>query len=150
MINLDIARPYRSLVNSSHLLEAVRAALRHEGVQDTSALTLVIKGDRTLRKLNKAYRQIDLPTDVLSFPGGHTDPDTGAPYLGDVVISYQQAKAHAEHAGHSVDDELRLLVVHGILHLLGYDHDDPDERARMWTAQAEILASLGSGLLQPD
>jgi probable rRNA maturation factor len=150
MINLDIARPYHSLVNSNLLIEAVQATLRHQGIQDKGELTLVITGNKTIRKLSKAYRQVDSPTDVLSFPGGHTDPDSGRTYLGDVIISYQQAKTQAVAAGHSVDDELRLLVVHGILHLLNYDHEEPSDKDRMWAAQAEILADLGSRITQPD
>lgn len=150
MINLDVARPYRSLVNTTLLFEAVAATLRHQGIQDNNELTLVITDDETIQKLNKAYRQLDSPTDVLSFPGGHTDPDSGETYLGDVIISYQQAKTQAEAAGHSIDDELRLLVVHGVLHLLNHDHEEPVEKARMWAAQAEILAGLGSRFTQPE
>jgi probable rRNA maturation factor len=150
MINLDIAKDYRPLVNSSLLLETIGATLRHEGIEDSADLTLVITGDSAIRELNLTYRGLDSPTDVLSFPANHTDPDTGAAYLGDVVISYQQAESHSVAGGHSVDDELQLLIVHGVLHLLDHDHESPEEKDRMWSAQAGILADLGSTLILPD
>jgi probable rRNA maturation factor len=86
---------------------------------------------------------------VLAFPLGEIDPDLHVPYLGDVVISYPRAEAQAATAGHLVLDELRLLVVHGALHLLGYDHQDPSGKNKMWAVQAEVLESLGCTFTQP-
>jgi probable rRNA maturation factor len=92
--------------------------------------------------LNRQYLGVDAPTDVLSFPVGEVDPESEALYLGDILISYPQALAQAEAAGHPVQAELQLLVVHGTLHLLGYDHAEEDEKTLMWKAQDEILARL--------
>ena len=86
---------------------------------------------------------MDAATDVLSFPASESDPETGTPYLGDILISIPRATAQAQAAGHPVEDEVQLLVVHGTLHLLGHDHAEAEEKARMWRAQAEVLGRLG-------
>jgi probable rRNA maturation factor len=105
----------------------------------------VITDDQHLHQLNKQFRDVDAPTDVLSFPAGHVDPENGTRYLGDILISFPRAESQASAADHSFMEELQLLVVHGILHLLGYDHASEDEKERMWLAQAEILGQLGIG-----
>jgi probable rRNA maturation factor len=126
------------------LLEgAARAALDHQSADGD--LTLVLTGDEQLRRLNRDYRGVDAPTDVLSFPASETDPETGAPYLGDILLSVSRADEQARAAGHPLADEARLLVVHGVLHLLGHDHAEADEKAKMWQAQSTILDSLGLG-----
>jgi probable rRNA maturation factor len=106
-------------------------------------LTLVITDDAQVQELNQKYRGIDAPTDVLSFPSGEVDLDTGHTYLGDVIISYPQAYNQSELAGHPVESELQLLTIHGVLHLLGYDHAEPQEKSRMWAAQTAALTTLG-------
>ncbi len=106
-------------------------------------LTVVLTGDGELRKLNREYLGIDAPTDVLSFPSSEIDPETRASYLGDVLISLQRAEAQAKAAGHPLEAEVQLLVIHGVLHLLGYDHARPEDKRRMWSAQAKALEQLG-------
>ena len=110
---------------------------------DEAELTIVIGDEALLHQLNQQYRHVDAPTDVLSFPAGHTDPDSNAPYLGDVVISLPRAQAQAAAGGHPLADELQLLVVHGVLHLLGHDHAEAAEKQAMQTAQDAILTQLG-------
>jgi probable rRNA maturation factor len=112
-----------------------------EGVK--SEATIVLSDDAQLKALNYQFLGIDEPTDVLSFPAGETDPDSDTLYLGDVILSLSRAREQAAIGGYLLQDELQLLVVHGMLHLLGYDHADVDEKARMWAAQAEILDDLG-------
>lgn len=131
------------------LKKAARATLKQEGVTPEPDLSIVIDNDETLRQLNLRFMGIDEPTDVLSFPAGETDPETGKQYLGDVVISYQQAQHQAANRQHSIEDELQLLVVHGILHLLGHDHAEEEEKRRMWTAQKQVLSNLGNPI-NPD
>jgi probable rRNA maturation factor len=118
----------------------------------SAGLTLVVTDDEAMHRLNRTYLGIDAPTDVLSFGGESPDfvsvPEAGL-YLGDVIISYPQAQAQAAAAGHSVEAELALLVVHGVLHLLGYDHVRPEDKAVMWERQAEVLARLGLGHIAP-
>jgi probable rRNA maturation factor len=106
-------------------------------------MTIVLTDDAQLHELNREYLGVDAPTDVLSFPASESDPETGTPYLGDILISIPRAKQHADAAGHSVEDEAQLLVVHGTLHLLGHDHAKAGEKARMWKAQAEVMSGLG-------
>jgi probable rRNA maturation factor len=91
----------------------------------------------------------DRPTDVLSFPSGEPDPANGRLYLGDIAISFPQARLAANRGGHSVKSELQLLIVHGVLHLLGHDHAHTAEKARMWAAQAAILSELRAGITGP-
>lgn len=106
-------------------------------------MTIVLTDDAQLHELNREYLGVDAPTDVLSFPASESDPETGTPYLGDILISIPRAKKQAEAAGHSVEDEVQLLVVHGTLHLLGHDHAGAEEKARMWKAQSEVMSGLG-------
>jgi probable rRNA maturation factor len=106
-------------------------------------MTIVLTDDEQLQELNRDYLGIDAPTDVLSFPAAEADPETGVPYLGDILISIPRARQQAESAGHSVEAEVQLLVVHGTLHLLGHDHAEAEEKTRMWKAQAEVMSKLG-------
>lgn len=130
------------------LEQAARAALMHQGEPSESELSILLTDDARLQALNHKYLGIDAPTDVLSFPASETDPETGARYLGDILISVPRAQAQAEAAGHPLEAEVQLLVVHGVLHLLGHDHAEAEEKARMWKAQTEILAGLGLGSIQ--
>jgi probable rRNA maturation factor len=130
------------------LKRAARAALVHESEPQDCELSIVLTDNEHLQELNLNYLGIDAPTDVLSFPAAETDPESGARYIGDILISIPRAQAQADAAGHPLESEVQLLVVHGVLHLLGYDHAEPEEKSRMWKAQAEILHSLGLGNIQ--
>jgi probable rRNA maturation factor len=112
-------------------------------------LTIVVTGNAQLRSLNRAFREVDAPTDVLSFA---TDEQPGPDtlYLGDVVISYPKAREQALAGRHSVEAELQLLVVHGVLHLLGHDHYTEAEKNVMWKAQSAVLKRLGAGITGPQ
>ncbi len=120
---------------------AAMAALTHQSADGN--LTIVLTSDAQLQQLNHTYLGVDAPTDVLSFPASETDPETGAQYLGDILISIARAEAQAQAAGHPLASEVQLLVVHGVLHLLGYDHGEAEEKSRMWAVQAEILEGIG-------
>ena len=129
----------------SLITRAVNAALNHQKEPLDVNLSVVLTDNRRLRKLNRDYLGVDAPTDVLSFPASESDPETGARYIGDILISVPYATRGAKQAGNSLEAELQLLVVHGVLHLLGHDHAKPKEKAKMWKAQAEILEALGLG-----
>lgn len=145
MIHIESSPDVRTI--SPALIErAANAALAREAANGD--ITIVLTGDAQLRELNRGYLGIDAPTDVLSFPASETDPETGARYLGDILISIPRAEEQAKAAGHPLDAEVQLLVVHGVLHLLGHDHAEPHEKSKMWKAQAEILQSLGLGEIQ--
>lgn len=111
-------------------------AMRLAGVPEEAELSVAFVSDEAIAELNHQYRQMEGPTDVLSFEGM-------APILGDIVISPAYAERSAQTAGHSLDQELCILLVHGILHLLGMDHADPDEERVMFGRQAEIVKALG-------
>jgi probable rRNA maturation factor len=141
MINIESTFTF-----SKDLIErAVQATLKHQSQSLDCDLTFVLTDDAQLKELNRDYLGIDAPTDVLSFPASESDPETGARYIGDVIISMPYATRSAEKAGHGLEAEVQLLVVHGVLHLLGHDHAEAEEKERMWKAQAEILESLGLG-----
>jgi probable rRNA maturation factor len=123
------------------LERAALAVLEHQSADGD--LTIVLTDDVQLHELNREYLGIDAPTDVLSFPASETDPETARRYLGDILISVPRAEEQARAAGHMLEAEVQLLVVHGALHLLGYDHAEAEEKTRMWKAQAEILERLG-------
>lgn len=144
MIHIESEFPFQE-----DLLErAARTALEHEGETLDSELTIVLTNDARLQELNRDYLGIDAPTDVLSFPASELDPETGARYLGDILISVPRAESQATAARHPLESEVQLLVVHGVLHLLGHDHAEATEKARMWKAQAEVLEMLGLGNIQ--
>jgi len=107
-------------------------------------LSIVLCDDAFIHPLNRDYRGKDRPTDVLSFPqreGEESDPDD--PVLGDIVLSVERAQAQADERGHSVETEIRILLVHGILHLLGYDHEDDADAEEMEAEERRVLAMLG-------
>ncbi|RIK53614.1 MAG: rRNA maturation RNase YbeY [Chloroflexi bacterium] len=154
-VNVDIDDDYAALVSAGDLAAAVVATLRHQQV-DAGEVTLVVAGDDEVRQLNRDYRGIDAVTDVLSF-AAHDTADADAPalalppelaaeldaHLGDIVIAYPYAARQAAHYGAALAAELRLLAVHGTLHLLGFDHDTPQAEAAMWAAQEAVLAEFG-------
>lgn len=128
---------------ASLLERTARLTLGRESAPVDADLTIVLTDDAQLQELNREYLGLDAPTDVLSFPASESDPETGAPYLGDILISIPRAKIQAQAAGHRLEEEVQLLVVHGVLHLLGHDHAGAEAKARMWAAQAEVLGRLG-------
>ena len=147
---LDFVDFYADLLNHSQIENCVLTTLEFQGVSTDTDLSILVGNDSRIQQLNQEFMGIDAPTDVLAFPAGHLDPDTGRVYLGDVIISFPQAKNQADQAGHSLAAEINLLVVHGVLHLLGYDHDEPEGKAKMWSAQTQILTTLGVRINSPD
>jgi probable rRNA maturation factor len=143
MVTIQVKRSVKLPVNKSILLNAARTTLMLAGTSAEPDVGIVIGNDALLHQLNVKYRQVDTPTDVLSFPAGEVDPDTSDVYLGDVVISLPRAEDQATAGGHPVAEELQLLVVHGILHLLGYDHEGFNDKQKMQAAQDRILQQLG-------
>jgi probable rRNA maturation factor len=149
MIHLQIDAPYQLLVSEALFEQAARATLTHQSVSPDRELTIVLTGDETLQDLNLRFMGVDAPTDVLSFPSGERDPETGETYLGDILISCPRAETQAQQGGHTLLAELQLLAVHGTLHLLGHDHASDEEKARMWAAQGEILQAIGCPITPP-
>lgn len=116
------------------------------GVRDDTELSVLLADDATVRRLNRDYRGIDKPTNVLSFPQ-HEAADAqlaGMPCLiGDIVLALETVEREAAEAGKPVEDHLTHLIVHGLLHLCGYDHETDEEAEAMEARERAILASLG-------
>ncbi len=143
MITIQVKRNVKIKVDKPALTLAAQLTLEFVRAGETSDISIVIGNDDLLHQLNLAYRHVDAATDVLAFPTGEVDPDTHGRYLGDVIISLPRAQQQALSGGHALTDELQLLVVHGTLHLSGYDHESGDDKQKMQTAQEQILSQLG-------
>lgn len=136
-------------IKRSQITKAANTALDFAGVKSETVVDISVIGDRKMRALNRQFRDIDKATDVLSFPfsikgeiGFDNPVDPERLYLGDVIISYPQLLERAAKENMLVDDMLNLLVVHGILHLLGFDHEKPSEAFQMEKMEDEILSQI--------
>ncbi len=138
---IELINESEMALDEARLHAAVEQVLRQEAAPAGASLSLVISGNDTVQALNRQYRGIDAPTDVLSFPSGESLSGP-APYLGDILIAYPYAAAQAEREGHDLTQSLMLLALHGTLHLLAYDHDTPEAQAAMWAAQDRALTAL--------
>ncbi len=146
-LQVEVQEEVRALLQT-----AVSATLTQQNISPPASLSLVLTDDAQLQQLNQAYRQIDAPTDVLSFAAGKPlfDVPDAIPYLGDILISVPYASRQAEEEGHSLPEELQLLAVHGVLHLLGHDHMQPAQKQMMWAAQTAVLAQINVHISLPD
>ena len=144
---------FRALLDENWVRKIVRQVLKVEGVPSPYEVSLVFTDSETVQQLNRDYRGVDEPTDVLAFyelPHKGTQfsfavPPDGVTRLGEVIISYPQAVAQAKEQGHSPERELALLIMHGILHLLGYDHEEPEEERNMRERERELLERYFTG-----
>lgn len=132
-------------VNRAKLRSAAKVTLANRCAATGSEICIVLSTDSYLNELNSKYSGVDVPTDVLSFPSANKNQ-----YLGDIILSTQYAARTANREGHSANEELQLLTIHGTLHLLGYDHNTPDEHKTMWDIQTEILFNLGIDISYPS
>lgn len=127
------------------LIQVIEGALVEEGVAQEAEVSLVFVDDGYIAMLNRQYRGIDGPTDVLSFAmleGEQVPGDEAEPMLGDIVISLETALRQAGEFGHSFEREVAYLTVHGVLHLLGYDHMDEASKKRMREKEEKILGRV--------
>ncbi len=141
MIDVEIEEPAwtEALPDAEALMRiAARATLDSEGASD-EGVTLLLTDDQTLRELNARFRQQDKPTNVLSFPAPH-NPER---FLGDIALAYGVCAREAEDQGKPLAHHLQHLVAHGVLHLLGYDHEGDDEAEAMESLERVVLAGLG-------
>jgi probable rRNA maturation factor len=146
-IGVHVEDEFRASVDRSWIKKVTRQVLRDEGVPSPYELSLVFTDSETVKQLSRDYRGVDEPTDVLAFymlPQKGADssfalPPDGVTRLGEVIISYPQTLAQAKEQGHSPEKEMALLVIHGILHLLGYDHEEPEEEHKMRERERELL-----------
>lgn len=141
-ITIEIDQAFLEEVSEEGLFQTAAKVFEHQNIQPEAGLTIQITDDSSLQRLNLEYLGIDAPTDVLSFPVPFEDPETGSYYYGDIVISYPKAAAQAHTGGHTLMDELKLLVIHGMLHLFGFDHASDTEKQEMWSVQNQLLDLL--------
>ncbi len=154
-VDVTIPRGYGRRISAKLVRQVVEKAIEKEGLQQPVSVDVVMVTDDEMREINATRRGIDEATDVLSFPLLDLKPGQGitqdffplppdvSQHLGDVVISVPRVESQAEEAGHSRERELAFLTVHGILHILGYDHDTDDRRRQMRRREEEILGELG-------
>jgi len=141
-VSILIEPAFRGRLDRAALRRIALRVLRTEKVAPPAEVGLVVTDDETVRDLNRRYRRLDEPTDVLSFghePARFVTPPDGVRHLGEVILSYQTAERQAQEAGRSVQEEAAHLVVHGLLHLLGYDHEHPEDERRMRALEEELL-----------
>ncbi len=146
-LEIDVASPYEGEVDRDLLTRVLGEALAAQGMTGPVEVSVVITDDAEIQALNRQYRGIDQPTDVLSFPQeegaiGVPRPPWAPLQLGDIAISYDRVRAQARAYGHSERRELAYLAVHGLLHLLGFDHETEPERQRMRAAEEAALSEI--------
>lgn len=166
-VHAAVGPPYRRAVSGSLVRRWSEVVLHALCLPDGTSVDVAVTDDESIRALNREYRGLDEPTDVLSFPFsdravaalyyGDQDqqrrsgpvpldpfplpPDAGVP-IGEIVISFPYAQRQATLRGHPIREEIALLLVHGILHLLGYDHLEPVDESRMTAKTQELLSLL--------
>lgn len=150
MIFIDVGEEFRDLIPDELLIRAAETTLKQAQPDQLSSLSIKITGNLEIQELNSAYRGLEKVTDVLSFTADYHDPDLDTHYLGDVVISYPQAAGQAQKRGHPAESELQLLVIHGVLHLLGYDHGSAEDKRSMWSIQGQALKALELNIVVED
>jgi probable rRNA maturation factor len=146
-IDIHVEEPFQDQVQDGWLRRAAEITLSFERIDYPAEFSLLVTGDYTVHQLNRTYRGVDETTDVLAFALGAENyifcpPPDGVTHLGEVIISCPQAARQAEEQKHSLQREVIILTIHGILHLLGYEHHQPEEEQAMRVREAEILARL--------
>jgi probable rRNA maturation factor len=146
-ISIQVDEPFIDNIDKALIEKTAKEALATNKKYDSFELGIVITDDENIHRINKEYRNIDEPTDVISFAllegeGDFVMPPDDTLHLGEVVISYPRAVEQAKEQKHSTEHELVWLVVHGVLHLLGHDHETDAGRAAMQTIENDILAKI--------
>jgi probable rRNA maturation factor len=154
-INVLIDEELKGKLEVSWLRSIAEQVLAAQGVGTNVELGLVIATRERVKQLNRDYLGRDEPTDVLAFSAKEevgadlppfVQPPDGVLHLGEVIISYPQAVIQAEEYQHSVKKEVAILIIHGVLHLLGYEHDKPELELKMRAREAEILSQIENAL----
>lgn len=152
LIQFEANLPGPDEIAPAHLEKAAAQTLEIAGAAAGAALSIQVSTNDQVRRLNFQYRGVDAPTDVLSFPSEplpeEVEEDRG--YLGDIIIALPYIVQRAQEEGRSLSDDLALMIIHGTLHLLGYDHDNAEAQAEMWQLQQQALQALGISLHVPD
>ena len=129
-------------IETSFIRDVVLSALRIAGYPQPSDVSVALVDDAYIRVLNREYRGVDQPTDVLAFPMESDSSARADPALGDIVISLERAREQARQFKHPIRREVALLAVHGLLHLLGYEDDTEAGASAMWSKQKQLLEQI--------
>jgi probable rRNA maturation factor len=143
MIDIHIRKPFLKLVDKNNLRSSLNLVVSYLIPNEKIGLSLLICSDEEIQQLNCKYRDLDMPTDVLSFGLEERIPDFQERFLGDIIISYETASKQSQFMEHSAITEIKILAIHGFLHLMGFDHDTKAKKEKMWDKQIEILNLLG-------
>lgn len=156
-MSIEIANESAATVDEASVVSAARFTLDRMGVSPLAELSVLLVDSDVMADLNQQWMDTDGPTDVMAFPMDELDSarrpdaaDAGPTLLGDIVLCPSYAREQARKAGHGLMNELHLLTVHGVLHLLGYDHGEPAEEREMFGLQSEILADFRLAAEQAD
>ena len=155
-INILFDEGFEGCLDAGWLKDIAEKVITAQGIGSDIEMGLVIASQQRVRHLNKAYRGKDMPTDVLSFAmfaessnaaeAAFIHPPDGIKHLGEVIISYPQAIIQAEEHRHSIKREVAILIIHGILHLLGYDHIEDEPAQQMAARELAVLETIKGGL----
>lgn len=153
-IEFHIDTAWTDKIDLSRLEQAIVITLQVQSEQieglEACSLSFVVVGDEEMTRMHESYRAEGGTTDVLTFPYDQDHlPEEMQGYLGDIIVCYPQAARQGEAEGHTAQDELDLLAVHGTLHLLGYDDETAEEKVRMWREQRTIMEQLGLSQVAP-
>ena len=141
-VTILVDSEYREKINLELYKQCAVEVLEIEKA-DSGMLSLVFTDQEHIHSLNLEYAGVDESTDVLSFTNGDIDPTTDRISFGDVIIAVPVAEVNASSHNCELEEELALLVIHGVLHLLGFDHASPEDKRMMWDRQSTVLANLG-------
>jgi len=145
-LEVRIRRGLGVTIPRQHLRQITARILADEGIAPGARVTLTVVGEEAIRRLNRRYRGVNAPTDVLSFPllsDGFPTPPDEPPHVGDVVLCAPIAARQAAEYGHALEREIAYLFTHGVLHLLGYDHQRSEEQRVMRAREEDVLAAVG-------
>lgn len=149
-VALQFLVPAQQMDLAARIRTAVSWVLDFHEVEPQTEISVVITDDDTVQRLNRQFRDVDAPTDVLSFPADfEAEDEDEPPYLGDLIVSLPAIRRQAEAEQHTVLDEVTLAVVHGTLHLLGYDHDSAANQEAMWDVQRRALRAMNVAIEVP-
>lgn len=137
---IEIENRSGNLAPESQILKLMQFSIKELGLHPDCELTLAFIKDDEMEELHKKWMDLSGTTDVMSFPMDELRPNDPTPgILGDIVISPVVARAQAERAGHTFEHEVKILAAHGLLHLLGYDHQEPDDEKVMFALQEDLV-----------
>lgn len=140
MVSIENRSTFPGFSFNERQLADISAVILHDFFEAESDFSLSFVNPDEIRSLNSQYREHDEVTDVLAFPsGGEIDPETAAEYIGDILICTERAFEQASASKHPAENEIALLLIHGLLHLIGYDHQNAEEKTTMWAVQSDYL-----------